>query len=909
MKWNDLRAEAEAHIEEKALELIESGAPPKEAWERARREFGNLTLTVESSREVWGWRWIEELRQDMRYAFRTMASDKLFTLLAVLSLALAIGANTTTYSFVESILLRSLPVHAPESLVTLNWTAPSPQQKDGPRDPEVVRLAFQASFSSYFDSKTGSVSAIFPYAAFERFQREASPFQSVFGYIGGAVLRAQTNGSTDLLEGNFVSGGYFAALGVVPAAGRLIIPDDDRAGAAPVVVLSHAYWTRTFGASPDILGKTLTLNSTPVFIIGVTPPEFFGVDGEANPALYLPLHSNVVMNSGTPLASVGNWYTDPHFYWLEMMARLKPGVTPEQAGAALAQPFHDFILSTAENEKERAVIPSLLIKKAAGGLDTLRRRYAEPLYLLMTLVGLMLAIACVNLANLLLARSAARKHEIAVRLSMGASRSRVIRQLLTESTLLACAGGILGTGLAAGGIRFLTALLANGRENFTLRADLNWTVLFVTAGVSIFAGIFFGLAPALRSTRIDLMPAIKDSRSASSGVLPRAFRFTLGQALIVGQVALSLLLLIAAGLFVRTVSGLESTPLGFNKENVLVFGVNLRDAGVPNPEMPQVFDDLRERFSRAPGVRAASYSNLGLFGGSMSIGVRLPGQKEARPALGLYVSRSFFDTMQIRLLQGEGFQGRPRAGEPRIAVVNELFAKTFLSGQNPLGQTFEATDAKGPIEIVGIAENVYTTNLKNPPRPTVYLPAVQAGRPTAQVTYQVKTEGNPLPYASAMRELAQKANANISIGRVSTQAARIDATIHQEILFAQLCSAFALLALATACVGLYGVTAYNVARRTREIGICMALGAQRRSIRWMVLRDVLVLAAVGLVIGVSAGLMTARFLESFLLNVAPHDPTAFLSAAAILLASALIAAYLPAHRASRIDPMAALRHE
>lgn len=813
-----------------------------------------------------------------------------------------------SYSFVESILLRPLPVREPESLVTLNWTSPPPEKQDGPREPEVVRLEFQASMSSHFDPRTGAVSAIFPYAAFDQFQRGDSPFQNVFSYMASS-FRIAANGSTDAVDGSYVSGSYFTGLGVVPAAGRLIAPDDDSPEAPPMAVLSHRYWTSRFGASTDALGKTIVVNSTPVTIAGVAPPEFFGVDAESNPDLYLPLHSNTAINSGTPMASIRGWYTDPHFYWLEMMARLKPGVTAGQAQAALAQPFHDFILSTAETEKERAVIPSLLLKKAAGGLDTLRRQYSQPLYLLAALVGLMLAIVCANLANLLLARSTARRHEIAVRLSMGAARGRIVRQLLTESVLLSCVGGALGTALAIGGIHFLTALLANGRGDFTLRAHLNGEVLFVSAAISILAGIFFGLAPALRSTRIDLMPALKDARSSPASIRPGRLRVSLGHALIVSQVALSLLLLIAAGLFARTLYGLENIALGFNKENLLLFNVNLREAGVPDAEMTRVFEDLRERLSQAPSVRAASYSNLSLVGGgSMSVGITLPGREQGRAA-GLYAGPSFFETMQIRMLEGRSFNSGDRKGEPRVAVVNELFARTFFAGRNAIGQRFIASDGPDPVEIVGVVANSHLTNLKDDPSSAVFLAAAQAGRPSARMTYEVRTDGNPLAQVGTVREIVRQTNGSIPVPRIQTQAAQINRTINQEILFAELCTAFALLALAVACVGLYGVTAYNVARRTNEIGIRMALGARSATIRWMVLRDVFLLVAAGLTIGVPVGLATAKFVGSLLFNVQPRDPVAFTFAAATLLAAALLAAYFPARRASRIDPMTALRHE
>ena len=911
-----LDRELSFHIEARVKDLVSGGLPEQEARRIVQLEFGRVAHVKEDVRYAWGWMWLDQLRQDLCYAFRTMADNRLFTFLAVVSLALGIGANTTIYSFLDSILLRSLPVSQPESLVTLNWNSPPPAnygQGKGPREPAVVRLAYQSSLSSsYIDPRQGTVATYFPYAAFELFQHEDTPFQNVFAYMGGGALNMQANGTAEVVEGNYVSGGYFEGLRVAPAVGRLVAPDDDRSGAPTVAVLSHSYWTQRFGGSAEAVGKTILVNNTPVTIVGVTPPGFFGVDAEANPDLFLPLHSNVALNAGTPMAGVQGWYTNPNFYWVEMMARLKPGVNAVQAQAAMAPRFRDFVASTANTEEERAVLPALLLKQAAGGMDGLRRQYSKPLYLLMALVGLMLAIACANIANLLLARSAARKREIAVRLSMGASRGRVVRQLLTESVLLASTGGVLGALLAIGGIRFLTGLLSNGSAHFTLRAELNWHVLLVTAGLSMLGGVFFGLAPSLRSTRGDLMPALKEVRTSYSGTRRRGwFRVNLGQTLIAGQVAFSLLILVAAGLFVRTLSNLESVPLGFNKGNLLLFGVNLREAGVAVPEMPQFHEELRERLSRVPGVRGATYSNLSLVGGgSMSIGITVPGRKEARAA-GLYVGPSFLETMQIRISQGRTFNDSDRKGTPRVAVVNELFAKTYFAGQNAIGQTFTPSDGPDPIEIVGVSVDTRYGRLKDDPQPAVYLAMAQAGQRQTQGTwtYELRTAGDPLLLVNSVREAIRQVNEHITPANIRTQAGQIDRTINREILFASLCTAFAVVALAIASVGLYGTTAYNVTRRTGEIGIRMALGAQRPAVAWMVLREVFLLAVLGVAISVPAALATTKFVESFLFNMQPNDPAAFVAAGAVLLGAALLAAYVPARRASRVDPMVALRHE
>jgi predicted permease len=872
------------------------------------KQFGNVAQLKEDSRAMWTWTVFEQLAQDLRYASRSAFANKTFMGLAVLSLALGIGANTAIYSFVESILLRSLPVPDPESLVTLNWTTrPGSPAGDGAGDPLLVRSVYSNTLA-YLDPRRGRVANYFPYAAFEMFRQESAPFRSVFAYSFATGLNVLADGRSEVLGGSYVSGEYFASLGVVPAAGRLVTPDDDRIGAPVVAVLSHNLWMQRFGGAADAIGRTISINKTPVTIIGVVPPEFFGVDAEGNPDLYLPLRSNLTILAGTPLAGMQGWYTDAHFYWVQMMARLKPGVNMEQAEAALAPRFHGLVESTA-NAQERAVLPALLLKEGAAGLDSLRREYSRPLYLLMTLVGLILAIACANIANLLLARGAARRRELAVRLSVGASRGRVIRQLLTESVLLASLGGAAGAAVGLAGMRFLTFLLANGREGFTLRAALNWNVLAATAGLSLLAGVLFGLAPALASTRVDVMPTLRAARSETRGPRRGWVRGNLSQVLLAGQIALSFLLLMAAGLFVRSLSNLQSTDVGFNQENLLLVGINPQPAGIPGPELTRFHMDLRGRMARIPGVRQATFSNLALLGGSsMNMRVTVPGARETRTS-GLYVGPAFFETLQIPLIRGRGVEERDGAGAPAVAVVNELFARTHFGGEDAIGRTFTIAPAATPVEIVGVVGNTRYANVKQDLEPLAYLSAAQAFRPQIQATYELRSVGDPLALVNTVRELIRQVDERIVVTQAGTQSARIDRTLNREIVFAGLCTGFAMLALLIAAVGLYASTAVNVARRTNEIGIRMALGAQRGGVIWMVLRDVAVLCAIGLAIGIPVALAASRLVESFLYGMNPEDPLALAGAVVVLIAAALAAAIAPARRAARIDPMAALRHE
>jgi macrolide transport system ATP-binding/permease protein len=846
---------------------------------------------------MWTWTFGEQLMQDIRYGLRTIAVNKTFSAMAILSLALGIGANTAIFSFMDSILLRSLPVRDPESLVLLSWHTPRPEFHGSDHHDD-----------DYNDAKGGYIGGAFSYPAFELLQKSDPLFSSVFGYQGAGKLNLTYRGQADVANTEYVSGGYFSGLGTQPAVGRLIGPDDDRAGAPPVAVISYALSERRFGGPANAAGQSILINNLPFTVAGVTGREFFGADPDQQPDIYVPMHANLILQSDRRYPPASR-YVDPNFDWVVIMARMRPGVTATQAQAAMAGPFYDWGRA-AKPQARPEEIPTLVVREGAGGLDGLRRRYSKPLYILLTLVGLILAITCANIANLLLARAAARRREIAVRLSMGAGRLRVIRQLLTESVLLAFVGGVLGIGVALWGIRFLTLLLANGQENFTLRADLNWHVLSAVAALSLFTGVLFGLAPALQSTRVDLMPALKESRTGDARW--RGFhRLSLSRILIVSQIAITLLIVVAAGLFVRTLSNLASIELGFNRD-VLTFQLNARQAGHNDPEIVAFYNNLQRQFSAIPGVYSASLSHQLQIGmGRTATQVGLAGGAE-KDSLMLTIGTGFFNTMQISILLGRDINERDRSGSPMVAVVNEAFAKLCFDDRNPLGQhlSLPRMCEKCDIEVVGVAANSLYGSLKGKMRPTVYLPFAQGALgPVQEMYYELRTAGNPLSYVSAVRDLVRRADDRLPVSEVKTQRAWIDQSISQEIAFARLCSAFAVLALAIACVGLYGTMSYNVARRTGEIGIRMALGAQRGRVVWMVLREVIVLAAVGLAISLPTALAASKLLESFLFGVKPNDPLALAGSVITLVSAAILAGYLPARSASRIDPMIALRQE
>jgi macrolide transport system ATP-binding/permease protein len=895
-KEDQLREELTFHLAEEAGERQADGLSADQAGWAARRDLGNVTLLREDTRTLWSWVLLEQLAQDIRYGLRTTAANKTFSAMAILSLALGIGANTAIFSFMDSILLRSLPVPEPQSLVILSWRTPQRENNGSNRHN-----------NSFADPTGGYVGGTFSYPAFELLRKNDSAFSIVFGYQGAGDLNLTVRGQAELARTEYVTGDYFRGLGIPPAAGRLIGPDDDRAGAPGTAVVSFALSQKRFGGPENAPGESIRINNLPFTVIGVAPPEFFGADPATAPDVYVPIHANLLLESRTYTAAT---YLDANYDWVVPMARLRPGISPVQAQAAAGGQFSEWA-RTARTKRRADQVPTLLVREGSGGLDGLRRTYSKPLYVLLTLVGLILSIACANIANLLLARASARRREIALRLSLGAGRPRIIRQLLTESALLAVLGGALGVVFAVWGIRFLTLLLANGREDFTLRAELNWPVLVVVGGLSLLTGMLFGLAPALQSTRPDVVPALKESGAGEAR--GQGFRgLGLSRMLMVSQIAFTLLVLVAAGLFVRTLSNLASIQLGFNRENLLTFQLNARQAGHDDPGIVAFYDDLRTQFSSIPGVRTASLSSHAVIGtGTSGTRVSVSGAAPELTSI-LNIGAGFFATMQIPMLLGRDIDERDRPGAPLVAVVNEAFAKRSFGDRNPLGQhlAMERMCPKCAIEIVGVSANSLYGNLKGMPPPTVYLSFAQSvWGPVQGMVYELRTTGDPLGYVNAVRDLVRRADPHLPLSDVKSQSARIDQTINQEIAFARLCTAFALLALVLACVGLYGTMSYNVARRTGEIGIRMALGAQRSLVLWMMLREVLLLTAAGLAISVPTALAASTLVESFLFGMKPNDPLALTGSVVILVSAAILAGYLPARHASRIDPMIALRHD
>ena len=897
----ELEEEIQDHLARKAAD----GATTDEA----RRRFGNVTSTMESSREAWSWMWLDQLSQDLRYALRTMNANRVFTAMAVTSLALGIGANTAIYSFMDAILVRSLPVDRPEQLVILNVTV----RKEAP----VIRSHWG---SSYPEPGGGFISPNFPYSSLKLLQETDSGLSHLFGYTRVGGLNFVADERATIVGSEYVSGGYFGALGVPAVQGRLLGPDDDRQGAAAVAMLTFDYWQSRFAGDPGVIGKAVTVNNTPVTIVGVSAPEFYGVTPEEKADIFMPLAFLAVLRQQQ---DGGELFRDDHYYWLEIMGRLKPGVTPASAQAQMAGVFRNFVASTATTDRERSDYPALKLAPGGSGVDSIRRRFSKTLWVLMGMVGLILLIACANVANMQAARAASRRRELAVRMGLGAGRMRVIRQLLTESVLLAVMGGAAGIGVALAGIRMLMPMLANDEDTLAIKVGLDWHVLGFTALVAIVTGIAFGLVPAIQTTRVDLTPALKEARASD----PRGGRLHVGKLrlglshlLVTAQIALSLLLVVGAGLFVRTLTNLYSVNTGFNTENLLVFHVNAARAGYRETALKNFYGQLQSRLQGLPGISGATSTDMPMVAGSSSRtsievpGIPKPPEGQRGPSTSFTrIGTGFFETMQIPIVAGRAIDQRDTATGPKVAVVNRVFVEKYFPGQNPIGRHFAFGGSKNrlELEIVGVSANARYNSLRGEIPPVTYLPWVQAldNGQLQRLYYEVRTKGDPMKLANTVREVVREASPLVPVQGLSTQKRHIDQTIWEQLAFAKLATCFGGLALLMACVGLYGTMAYSVARRTGEIGIRMALGAERRRIVWMVLREVLVLCAAGAAIGGVAVYEGTTLVESFLFGMKRNDPLALTVAAAVLFGCALVAGFVPARRASRIDPMVALRHE
>jgi len=820
-----------------------------------------------------------------------LAKSPGFTAVAVLTLALGIGTNTAIFSLTDQVLLRLLPVQRPEELVILHSPGPNPGH-------------------TWND---GDDAASFSYPTYKDLRDRNQVFSGLLARFP-LSLNVSGQGQTERANGELVSGNYFEVLGVRPALGRVFAREDETApGANPVVVLSYGYWTRRFGNNPGILNKQLIVNGTTLTVVGVARAGFTGVQVGQLPDVFIPVTMKAQM---TP-----NWngLEDRKDHWLAILGRLKSGFTRTKAEAGL-QPLYQAILESElplmkmSGESQRRFLDKrILLDPGAHGRQILQHDAREPLVFLMAMVGLVLLIACANLASLLVARGEARQREIGVRLALGAGRWRLVRQLLTESLLLALAGGVAGVVLASWTLDGLVGAIPQSYGAVGIEARLDYRVLAFAIGLSILTGVLFGLAPALRATRVDLQSTLKDQGASVSGGLSNV---RLRKWLIVSQVALTAVLLTGAGLFVHSLMNLKRFDLGVRTDHVMEFSIAPELNRYSPPQTIALFDRMRRDIAALPGVRSVSAAEIAVFANNNSdSNVTVEGyaarEDEDTHVFGNSVGPNYFATMGIPLLGGREFSEADSASSPKVAIINETMARRYFAGRNPIGLHFafgSGAKVHPDIEIVGVVKDSKHASVRQVIHPFAYLPYAQESD-LGQATFYVRTIQDPAAMAAALRKAVQGYDANLPVYDFKTLPQQVTESVFNDRLLTFFSLCLGLLASLLAAIGLYGVMAYVVARRTREIGIRIALGATRENVAWLILREVVRMAAVGLVIGLCVAFATGRLIESQLFGVKASDPLVFALAAALLAAVAVLAGCLPARKAASVDPMVALRYE
>jgi len=946
------------------------------------------------------------LLQDLRYGIRMLAKSPGFTAIAILTLALGIGANTAIFSLIDSVMLRALPVKNPSQLVLLQWSAHKQPRIHG------YMSSGDCVDTGFFQRGAANPSGCSFSEPLFRQVAQANAFSGVTAFASAGRLDLSGNGAATVINGQLVSGDFFRTLGVKAAAGRVFQPSDDSPSAAPVAVLNYGYWQSAFGGSLSAVGRTIELNNIPFTIVGVAEPRFTGLTPGSDYDVWLPLSSAERVTNSRYWNGRQN---DVSYWWLTIVGRLKAGTPLAQAQATVSGTFRNEMLHgqvpifnggpgrgpgggavrqmmvmggpapgpgpepgggprAGGNGKAPQIMripggskqaanappqlpgktnvplggkqaplemrvpnaqrtlstpsaaPAITLLPAQSALTGDRARYSNPLYALMLAVGIILLIACANVAGLLLSRAAVRQKEIAVRLALGAGRARIVRQLLTESVMLSVAGAALGIIFAYWGAHSIVSFVSSNQPRpLGFATSIDMRVLGFTVAVALLTGILFGIAPAFRGARVDLTPALKEGEGSSSGSR-RAGRgwFSVGNALVVTQVALAVVVLVGAGLLVRTLQNLRSVDLGFDAHNIVIFSIDPTLIGYKPAQVDSFYRDLRGRLAETPGVRSASYSQLPLLSGSlMMTGFHWPGTPpdQSSEADMLGVGPDFFATLHIPFLAGRRFNasdfalsaanaGSTPTSAPTPVIVNQTFVEKYLGKENPLGKLFGESGANqnGPgspgYEIIGAVRDAKYSDLRSDIHATMYVPQKGGG-----ASFELRTAAGPQAILPAIRNVVARMDGNLPLFDVETQSQQIDRLLFQERLVARLSSFFGLLALILACIGLYGLLSYEVSRRTREIGIRMALGAQQRDVLRLVVGQGIVLAIVGAAVGVGVALGVTRYLSSMLYDVHANDPLTMISAALLLLLVALAACYIPARRATRVDPMVALRYE
>lgn len=884
------------HIEQRAADIEREGVSSEEAHRRARAEFGSLDARHEESRDAVGLRLFDDLRADLRYAVRLLRQSPAFTAVAVLSLGLGIGANSAMFSLMEAVLWKSLPVPAPHQLRQVSWVS-------GPKGP------FNSLWGNESETATGGfTSTSMSYPVFTAMQRaaEAEGAQlSAFKPIGR--LTAVIGGKAELVNCDLVSGDYYHSMGVRPAAGRAIVPADDRRNADGTVgVISEAFWARRFGRDRSVLGQTIRINQVPVTIVGVNPSAFTGFTAGRQPDVFLPITAQPALLPSDRDQNVA-LIDDPSFWWVLTMARVPPGVDEAHLQRAMDAAMGDQVRPLLE-AKPGSGRPHVRLTPGGRGVDDLRDEFSQPLAVLTAFVGLVLLIACANLANLLLARAASRQREVSLRLALGAGSARIARQMLTEGLVLASLGGAVGLVLGFWLRNGIPHLLGTSWEPVPLEADFSPRVLALSGALTLSTGVLFSLAPTWQAARVRVAAALKDGGRSTGGRSRRLAR----RSLVVVQVALSVVLLIGAGLFLRTLWNLRTADLGFQPERLVLFTIDPPRNRYSGRARSEVFAKIEEGVARLPGVQAVTLTTEALVANSSSSTRVTPTGRASRGQADRTwvneVGQDFFKTMGIPILYGRGFGPQDRAGAPLVAVVNQAFVRNFYPGANPVGQTFSRGGGKAVYQIIGVSADARYHRINAPMPPTFYWPYVQAEE-LRSMTFEVRTALQPAALVTMARGVVDGIDRELAIFDVRTQVEQIDATLSKQQMFAVLTSAFGLLAVILASIGIYGVIAGSVASRVPEIGVRMALGAGRGQVLTMILREAVTLGVLGIVAGGTAAALLVRYVASFLYNITPFDPVSAGLAMLLMLAVAFGSGWWPARFASRLDPMQALRHE
>ncbi len=894
---DELAAELEFHIRARADQWEREGLAPAEATRRARIEFGSVEKVKEQVRDVRLGAWVEHVVQDLRYAVRTLRRAPGFAATAILILGLGIGANTALFSAVNELLFVRIPVADPEGLVRLRWVGEN----------DMVNRHDEWGHSA--ETAAGErTRASFSIPMFEQLGAANDTLSELFACAPAWMLNVSVDGQAEIASGLLVSGGYFGAIGVWPRIGRAIGPEDDDVAVSPVAMISHPFWSRRFGLDPEVVGRVITINNVPVTIVGVLPPEYTGVrrPDEAAADIHLPLAHYA------PFTSRGAERDRATWSWVQIMGRLQPGVTAEQVRGNLDGPFRagsraamDGYLETLSptrralrRSRSGTAVPGLRVDSASRGIYDPNPDSTRQAVMLGVVVLLVLLVVCANLANLLLSRATARQRELAIRLSVGATRGRLVRQLVTESLVLSGIGGGLGVLMAFAAKRLLP---------FGQTAPFDWRVCAFASVVSVSAALLFGLAPALRATGAGLSSRLKASTQGVGGGRTR-----LAKALLVAQVAVSLVLVVGAGLFLRTLGNLRAVDIGFNRANILLFRVDPELNGYDESRQAGLFDELTQSIRSVPGVQAVGHSTIAYLTDWGSVGdtIFVEGsdvEDGYQPRVNS-VSPGFFETMEIPVLRGRLFDSRDSMDAPPVVVISEAAARGFFGSDDPIGRRLgNSRLASGRAEIVGVVRDVKNSNVRTDAPPTVYWPHVQESYGAGH--FAVRTAGSPAALTSAVRAAVRRVDDNLPLMDVSTQAQQIEDRFEEERLFAFAYALFGGLAMGLTAIGLFGVVSYAVVRRTNEIGIRMALGADRAGVVLMVLKESLVLVGVGVGLGVGGVFVTGRLVTSLLFGVAPTDGATMLTAVVVMVAVASIAGYLPARRAAGVDPLIALRCE